>query len=139
MIIRRQFQFDAAHMLSQYEGKCANLHGHTYTGDIEIRGLIDDTTGMLLDYNVIKEVVDEYDHCVIFSAPRYRDEAEEELREWCMKWGMKYKLISGKCTAEWIAENIAGEIATRCDGDVKVRVWLHETPGSTAIGVYDDD
>lgn len=135
MIIRRQFQFDSAHMLSQYEGKCANLHGHTYTGDIEINAYVNPATGMVLDYNVIKEVVEKYDHRTLFSTAQWRGEAEEELLRWCQQWGMKYKFVeNGKCTAENIAMQIAAEVKAKV-GDGTVKVWLHETPGSTAIGV----
>lgn len=30
MKVTKEITFDVAHILSYYEGKCANLHGHTY-------------------------------------------------------------------------------------------------------------
>ena len=30
MIIIKEFDFDAAHYLPAYNGKCEHLHGHTY-------------------------------------------------------------------------------------------------------------
>lgn len=132
MIIQRKFQFDAAHMLSQYVGKCANLHGHTYTGEVRLEGCMGED-GMLVDYNRLKEVVDCYDHCLLFSEKKYRGEEEEALFEWAEKFGMKKKIIyEGKCTAENIAKDIAKTL--RLLPNVKgVRLWLHETPDSTAI------
>lgn len=136
MIIRKQFQFDAAHMLSNYEGKCANLHGHTYTGDIEINAPVADDD-MVLDFNKIKEVIDPYDHATLFSASLIRNDAENSLLEWCKIHHMRYAIISyGKCTAENIASQIAGEIAVRVTNCYHVKVWLHETPGSTVIGEW---
>ncbi|MDF2684650.1 MAG: queD, partial [Brevibacillus sp.] len=30
VLVSKEFTFDAAHHLHAYEGKCKNLHGHTY-------------------------------------------------------------------------------------------------------------
>ena len=30
MIVLKEFEFDAAHYLPSYNGKCEHLHGHTY-------------------------------------------------------------------------------------------------------------
>ena len=30
VLVSKEFTFDAAHHLHCYEGKCKNLHGHTY-------------------------------------------------------------------------------------------------------------
>lgn len=30
MIVLKEFEFDAAHYLPEYNGKCERLHGHTY-------------------------------------------------------------------------------------------------------------
>ena len=136
MIIRKQFQFDAAHMLSQYEGKCANLHGHTYTGDVEINGPLQHDD-MVLDFNKIKDCIDKYDHATLFSASLIRNEAEVSLFRWCSTFGMKHKIISyGKCTAENIATQLAAELAEQVTECIHVKVWLHETPGSTVIGEW---
>ena len=34
----KQFTFDMAHMLDGHDGKCQNLHGHTYILQVEIMG-----------------------------------------------------------------------------------------------------
>lgn len=136
MIIRKQFQFDAAHMLSNYEGKCHNLHGHTYTGDIEINAPVADD-GMVLDFNVIKYVIDQYDHATLFSTSLCRESAEEELYSFVVTHEMRYKVIPyGKCTAENIATAIAADLAETVKDCIHIKVWLHETPGSTVIGEW---
>lgn len=129
MIISKDIKFDCAHMLSDYEGKCSNLHGHTYHGIVTIKGDTAVRTCMLLDYNKIKEVVDKFDHAVIFSAPSFRSVAENELFDWACKHGMKFvELCVGKSTAEILALTIADEF--KCYGKVTVR--LSETDGSWA-------
>ena len=129
MTISKDIKFDCAHMLSDYEGKCANLHGHTYHGTISIEGRPGDDDCMVLDYNRIKEVVDEYDHAIIFSSVDFRGAAEEDLVRWAIAFGMRYVVLPfGKSTAETLALTIAGEF----DRYGKVTVRLSETDGSWA-------
>lgn len=129
MTISKDIKFDCAHMLSDYEGKCANLHGHTYHGTVTIEGRVSDGTGMVLDYNKIKEVVDKYDHAIIFSSTVFRNKAEEGLLSWAHANSMKHVILPfGKSTAETIAQTIAEEFVRY--GRVLVR--LSETDGSWA-------
>ena len=75
--ISKSYSFDAAHQLFRNDwtpeknidvfGKCARLHGHTYTLDITVEGMVDSETGMILNYfdldKVVKPIVDgEFDH-----------------------------------------------------------------------------
>ncbi len=58
--------FDAAHRLPWYEGKCRNLHGHTYRLEVAVGGPIG-ANGMVLDFADLKrvvrrEIIDRYDH-----------------------------------------------------------------------------
>lgn len=132
MTISKDIKFDCAHMLSNYEGKCANLHGHTYHGTITLSGEVNPNTGMLIDYNAIKEVVDVFDHAVIFSAAEIRNQAEEELFEWACRHKMrKVELVHDKSTAEALSKSIADMFIAK--PSVKaVRVQLSETDGSWA-------
>lgn len=38
MKVTKEITFDSAHMLSNYEGKCSNLHGHTYKLQVTLKG-----------------------------------------------------------------------------------------------------
>lgn len=129
MIISKDIKFDCAHMLSNYEGKCANLHGHTYHGTISITGSINDTGCMVVDYNVIKKKIEPFDHAIIFSAPEYRGDAENDLMKWADEHNMHYlELPFGKSTAETLAQLFASMFQQY--GNVTVR--LSETDGSWA-------
>ena len=55
VLVSKEFTFDAAHHLHCYEGKCKNLHGHTYTVVFGISGLTDET-GFVVDFADIKEI-----------------------------------------------------------------------------------
>lgn len=107
MTVEKSFDFAAAHMLSNYEGKCKNLHGHTYKVTVyaEFDGL--DEYGFAMDFNEIGEIKGRFDHAVIFSAGEYRDKAEEEIRNVCIKYGLRHIVITrGRCTTENIALTI---------------------------------
>lgn len=130
MTISKDIKFDCAHMLSNYEGKCANLHGHTYHGTVILEGDINPETGMLLDYNTIKDTIDVFDHAIIFSAIGERNPAETELYDWACRYGMrKVELVHGKSTAETLARDIVDMFITI--PTVKaVQIKLSETDGS---------
>ena len=66
MICLKEFEFDAAHYLPSYHGKCEHLHGHTYKLVVKLEGR-PDSEGMVLDFVKFKQtvkalVVDKLDH-----------------------------------------------------------------------------
>lgn len=133
MTISKDIKFDCAHMLSNYEGKCANLHGHTYHGIVTLEGDVDPGTSMVLDYNDIKRVVDMFDHAIVFSDAKERGDAETELWLWANNYDMKYVTIpDGKSTAENMAAMMAQMFIT--EPNIRsVHIRLSETDGSWAI------
>ena len=64
--VRVESHFCAAHFLSDYHGKCENLHGHNYKVFAHVRGSSLDDGGMLFDFTVLKRelnaVCDSLDH-----------------------------------------------------------------------------
>lgn len=69
MILIKEFEFDAAHNLVKYHGKCERLHGHTYKLVVKLEG-IPDGEGMIFDFvklkGIVKDrVVDKFDHAYI--------------------------------------------------------------------------
>jgi 6-pyruvoyltetrahydropterin/6-carboxytetrahydropterin synthase len=60
--------FDAAHRLPEHQGKCRNLHGHTYRIELLFSGPKGEG-GMILDFGIVKQKVkaalDRWDHAVI--------------------------------------------------------------------------
>lgn len=55
VMVAKEFTFDASHHLHAYEGKCKNLHGHTYKVVFGISALPDET-GISVDFGTIKEI-----------------------------------------------------------------------------------
>ena len=56
--LRKKFKFESAHKLERHDGKCANLHGHSWIGWVEIKSeTLHDTgpkEGMVMDYTDVK-------------------------------------------------------------------------------------
>jgi len=65
MIIGKRFKFDAAHFLPDHP-TCGQVHGHTWTVDVELEGRLNDQ-GMVFDFGQLKEIMDHilrnFDHC----------------------------------------------------------------------------
>jgi 6-pyruvoyltetrahydropterin/6-carboxytetrahydropterin synthase len=55
VLVSKEFTFDAAHHLHAYDGKCMNLHGHTYKVIFGISGYVDER-GLVIDFGDIKEI-----------------------------------------------------------------------------------
>ena len=59
MIVATEFDFDAAHNLPNYAGKCERLHGHTYRLRVVCEAKVDPGTGLAIDFALVKRVVNE--------------------------------------------------------------------------------
>lgn len=57
MILRVEFQFNAAHRLPFYEGPCFHTHGHNYKLLVFAEGPVDPKTGLSIDFVRVKELV----------------------------------------------------------------------------------
>jgi 6-pyruvoyltetrahydropterin/6-carboxytetrahydropterin synthase len=64
-----EFYFAAAHRLPRYDGPCFRLHGHNYRFFIGLEGEVDPATGMVADFGVVKQVVQEH----VLSRTDHRD------------------------------------------------------------------
>ncbi len=59
MRVCKRFVFDAAHYLPGYDGKCSQLHGHSWTLEVEVDGPIG-PDGMVMDFGDLKRTVNEH-------------------------------------------------------------------------------
>lgn len=60
MQIRKQFKFEAAHVLPHHDGKCSRLHGHSYRLDVTLEGDLEaagPSRGMIVDFDVLSRAV----------------------------------------------------------------------------------
>ena len=89
--VTKIFTFETAHVLYGYDGKCKNIHGHSYKLFVTIKGKpIDDINneknGMVLDFGDLKaivkeEIVDEWDHGLMVNALSPHKDLGKELEQ----------------------------------------------------------
>jgi len=75
--LTRIFIFDMAHVLHNYDGKCKNIHGHTYKLEVTVRGSPSNEDaspkrGMLIDFSDLKKLIEYsiisvWDHALMIS------------------------------------------------------------------------
>jgi len=85
MRVCRRFKFDAAHYLPNYEGKCKNLHGHTWFLEVEVEGPVNALSGFVIDFTVLKQcvtdaVIEKVDHVCL------NDSFDNPTCEVLIKW-----------------------------------------------------
>ncbi|MBU0726922.1 MAG: 6-carboxytetrahydropterin synthase [Alphaproteobacteria bacterium] len=59
--LSKQFRFDAAHTLERDIGTDSSrrIHGHSYRGEVVVRGIPDPATGMLVDLGALERLLDD--------------------------------------------------------------------------------
>jgi len=66
--LSKTFRFEAAHWLPNFpqDHKCRRLHGHSFKIEVVVRGPLDESTGIVMDFGdlkrVVKPFVEELDH-----------------------------------------------------------------------------
>ena len=133
-----------AHALSNYDGKCKNIHGHTYKLFVTLIGIpCEDCSspknGMVLDFgdlkNIVKvPIVDVFDHALVVPA----NKGFEELRKF--QETDKYIEVPFQPTCENLTIYIANIIRSKLPDSVSLySIRLYETPTSYAEWFADDN
>ena len=137
--ITKQFSFETGHALYGYDGKCKNVHGHSYKLSVTVIGQpISDNSnvkfGMVIDFSDLKkivkeEIVDNFDHATVFNknTPHIELAAELESR------GHHVILVDYQPTSENMVTDFAQKIKNRLPTDIKLHsLKLQETETSFA-------
>jgi 6-pyruvoyltetrahydropterin/6-carboxytetrahydropterin synthase len=113
--ISKEFNFDMAHALLGYDGLCKNIHGHSYTLVVTVKGspINDDTSpknGMLIDFkdlkNIIKQqIISRFDHALLLNS-----KTPSDLLEIMMKNYDKIVLLDYQPTTENLIADMADQI-----------------------------
>ena len=137
--ITKQFSFETGHALYGYDGKCKNVHGHSYRLDVTVIGQpISDNTnvkfGMVIDFKDLKkivkeEVVDVFDHATVFNKNTPHVELAKELEN----RGHNVLLVNYQPTSEMMVIDFANKIKKRLPENLKLHsLKLQETATSFA-------
>jgi 6-pyruvoyltetrahydropterin/6-carboxytetrahydropterin synthase len=137
--ITKQFNFETGHALYGYDGKCRNVHGHSYKLSVTVIGKpITDTShvklGMVIDFGDLKkivkeEIVDKFDHATVFNKNTPHVELAAELTE----RGHNVILAEYQPTSENMVIDFAKKIKARLPENIQLfSLKLQETDTSFA-------
>lgn len=116
--------FEAAHLIEGYNGKCQRLHGHNWSVEAIVEGKTLDELGMLVDFKILKtelnRVLDEFDH-------RYLNELKV----------FENKNPTAEHLAQIIFEKLSvADIFSNSNATVKA-IKIYETPKSCVTYIAD--
>jgi 6-pyruvoyltetrahydropterin/6-carboxytetrahydropterin synthase len=142
--ISKEFNFDMAHALLGYDGLCKNIHGHSYTLVVTIKGKpVPDQdspkNGMLIDFkdlkNLIKgHIIDKLDHSLVLN-----ENTPKELMDILLANYEKIVVTPYQPTTENMIADIAGQIRSFLPSHIKLHsLKLRETPSSYAEWYAED-
>lgn len=137
--LTKRYTFEAGHALYGYDGKCKNIHGHGYKLFVTILGEpIRDSDhvkhGMVMDFGDLKkivkeEIVDKYDHAIVFN----KNSPHKGLGESIKEKGHHVILADFQPTSEMLAIHFAEIIKKRLPKNIELfSVKLQETDTSYA-------
>ncbi len=131
-----EYWFDSAHFLTDYHGKCENLHGHQWRVTVYIAsdeladGSADAGTsrGMVVDFGAFKRMVreecDALDHAFLVEEGSLKPTTIEALES----EGFSLTILPFRTTAENLAHYLADRLIGR--GLPVTRVDCNETPNN---------
>jgi len=137
--ITKQFSFETGHALYGYDGKCKNVHGHSYKLSVTVIGSpITDTShvklGMVIDFGDLKKIVKEdiedvFDHATVFNKNTPHVELAIELE----KRGHNVILVDYQPTSENMVIDFAQKIKAKLPENIRLHsLKLQETETSFA-------
>ena len=139
--VKSQIEFDMAHYLSGYNGKCSNLHGHRYKLIVSIksetlhpegqlRGMVDDFGNIK---EKLKEIEDLFDHKLVIERNEEGLLLAEKLKE--LPNSFDVLVVPYRPTAEEMSRDIFHKL--KAMGLDVCEVELFETPTNSCT--YTED
>ncbi|MCC4230498.1 6-pyruvoyl trahydropterin synthase family protein [Zunongwangia profunda] len=137
--ITKQFSFETGHALYGYDGKCRNVHGHSYKLSVTVIGepITDSENvkyGMVIDFGDLKkivksEIVDQFDHATVFNQNTPHIELAKELKN----RGHHVILVDYQPTSENMVIDFAEKIKKHLPDHIQLHsLKLQETESSFA-------
>lgn len=141
--VTKEFNFDMAHALYRYDGKCAHIHGHSYFMEVTVIGnpLGEEghpKAGMVMDFSDLKKIVHDevislFDHALVLK------ETDPRLNE----VPNSYENIvstSYQPTCENMVIDFADRIGKKIKAPLRLySIKLRETASSYACWYADDN
>lgn len=138
-ILTTKSEFDSAHFLKDYEGKCSNMHGHRWTVEVEVRSESVQSSGpyrgMVVDFALLKgklkEETDRLDHKLIVE----EGSLSQGLKAALLEEGFQMVAFPWRPTAENFSKYFFDYMK---DGGYPIyKVSVYETPNNVAAYMED--
>ena len=134
-LLKTSAEFDSAHFLYGYNGKCSNIHGHRWKIEVSVLSekLIEsgEKRGMVIDFGDLKKIVrllaDSFDHALIYEKGSLKENTIFALND----EGFKIIEVDFRPTAENFAKHFYDYFADK--GLLVESVTVYETPENCAI------
>jgi 6-pyruvoyltetrahydropterin/6-carboxytetrahydropterin synthase len=143
--LTKEFRFEMAHALWDYDGLCKNIHGHSYILAVTVTGEPnkDENSpkfGMVMDFGELKmivkeEIVDRLDHTFVLSSrsPHHKFEGIPQMLD-------RFEVVDYQPTCENFLTDFAERIKQRLPEGVKLySLKLNETANSFAEWYAEDN
>jgi 6-pyruvoyltetrahydropterin/6-carboxytetrahydropterin synthase len=139
--LTKEFTFEAAHMLEDYDGLCREIHGHSYRLFVTVKGkpVTDPESpklGMVMDFGVLKrivneQIVDRLDHSFTMRNPPDAEQIASSLGIGCRF--SKIVMVDYQPTCENMLADFAERLLGALPEDIELHsLRLHETATSYA-------
>jgi len=124
--VTKEFSFEMAHALLNYDGPCRNVHGHSYRLFVTLSGVPsndqeDPKNGMVIDFTILKnivkkEIIDIFDHAITVSGNFDKD-----------RIGSFKSMFGNTVVVDFqpTCENLITDFAARISKDLPEKVKLH--------------
>lgn len=117
--LSKKFRFESAHRLSHgYVGKCANIHGHSWNGEISVQVNGVDEMGLSIDFaelgKITKRWEEMFDHKCFLSA-------EDSLIDVLSPTGHGIIIFPGNPTCETLCDVLLLELVEACKENEKLK------------------
>ena len=143
--VTKEFHFEMAHALWNYDGPCKNIHGHSYKLLVTVKGepLNDPGKpkhGMIIDFGDLKQIVKNtiikrFDHTVVINK-----QAPHEMLDKMGQMFEKYEGMDFQPTCEMLVTYFAEIIKEKLPENTKLqRLRLYETTASFAEWYEEDN
>jgi len=140
--ITKQFFFEAGHALYGYDGKCKNIHGHSYKLSVTVIGTpITDTShvklGMVIDFGDLKKIVKKeiesvFDHAIVFNKNTPHIELAKELED----RDHNVILVDYQPTSENMVIDFAKKIKSKFPENIKLHSLKLEETNTSFVEWY---
>ena len=142
--VTRHVEFEAAHLLQGYDGRCQNLHGHSYKLEVTVSCPESvrqkNKFGFVMDFKKLDQILDDYvpDHAFITNALNSVGTADHDIAEVVDSYNMRIFKMYFEPSAENMVAVFAVDLQRLIDDEFKGmnytvdKIYLWETTDSHA-------